>query len=123
MPTKGAAQANKRLEHHIRMQALRKKLMNNPKWRNQQGIVIAEYNGGVVAVRVVDKLDAHVLTEEDFNKSEEVVEMNPSEKKLTKAEKRELAMKLAGSAKFFSYEGLKESDRIANREDWEEESE
>lgn len=43
-----------------------------------------------------------------------------SPKKLTKEEKLAISNKLAGSAKLFSYEGLKESDRIANREDWEE---
>ncbi|EGL84136.1 hypothetical protein CathTA2_0302 [Caldalkalibacillus thermarum TA2.A1] len=42
-------------------------------------------------------------------------------KKLTKEEKRDLAAKLAGSAKYFSNEGIKESLKIAGREDWEDE--
>lgn len=48
--------------------------------------------------------------------------MKKVEKKLTNAEKRELALKLAGSAKYFSYAGLKEADRIANREEWEQDA-
>lgn len=47
-------------------------------------------------------------------------EMTKQKKKLNKEEKRKLLQELAGSAKHFSYEGLKESDRIANRGDWEE---
>lgn len=55
-----------------------------------------------------------VIEEED-----EIV-LKPVKKRLTKEEKLALSKELAGSAKHFSSEGLKESDRIANREDWEE---
>ncbi|MCA1322439.1 hypothetical protein LC085_21420 [Bacillus tianshenii] len=55
-----------------------------------------------------------VMEEED-----EIV-MKPVKKRLTKEEKLALSKELAGSAKHFSLEGLQESDRIANREDWEE---
>ncbi|PLR78907.1 hypothetical protein CU633_03495 [Bacillus sp. V3-13] len=50
----------------------------------------------------------------------EVIRLQPVKKRLTKAEKRALHQKLAGSARHFSLEGLREADRIANREDWEE---
>lgn len=44
--------------------------------------------------------------------------MKSNDKQLTKEEKLLLIEKLAGSAKRFSLEGLCESDRIVNREDW-----
>lgn len=46
--------------------------------------------------------------------------MNDQKKKLTKEEKLELHKKLAGSAKLHSEDGIKELNRIANREDWKE---
>ncbi|WP_235576142.1 hypothetical protein [Rossellomorea vietnamensis] len=41
-------------------------------------------------------------------------------KKLTKEEKKVLHKQVAGSAKLFTKEGVKESLSIANREDWED---
>ncbi|MCP3763773.1 hypothetical protein NLX67_15470 [Domibacillus sp. A3M-37] len=46
----------------------------------------------------------------------------PEKKRLTKEQRLELAKSLAGSAKHFTLEGLRESDRIMSREDWEEEA-
>jgi hypothetical protein len=46
--------------------------------------------------------------------------VRPEKKKLTKAEKKALHERLAGSARLFSKEGVLESLRIANREEWED---
>ncbi|OAO76244.1 hypothetical protein A0O32_0433 [Anoxybacillus flavithermus] len=46
--------------------------------------------------------------------------MRPEKKKLTKEEKKALHKRLAGSGKLFSKEGVLESLRIANREEWED---
>ena len=119
MTTKGAAHTNKRLENHLRMQLLRKKLMSNPKWRNQKGIVIAKYNGGQLAVSVIDSTDtfeAHILTKEDFNHPGEVIEVKPDKKRLTVEEKLALSKKLAGSSKLFSNKGVEDAIKIANRD-------
>jgi hypothetical protein len=58
-----------------------------------------------------------VLTEEQMK---EVIQVRPAKKKLTKEEKKALHKRLAGSAKLFSKEGVVESLKIANREDWED---
>jgi hypothetical protein len=46
--------------------------------------------------------------------------MEPTKINLMQSERLELSKKLDGSAKHFTYAGLQESDRIANREEWEE---
>ncbi|OAO84712.1 hypothetical protein TGS27_0844 [Geobacillus stearothermophilus] len=46
--------------------------------------------------------------------------MRSKKKKLTKEEKKALHKRLAGSTKLFSKEGVLESLRIANREEWED---
>lgn len=51
------------------------------------------------------------------------IDMKPEQKKLTKEEKLKMLNKIAGKARFFDAEGLQESDRIANREDGEEDAE
>lgn len=59
-------------------------------------------------------VDTLISVEEDKDE----ISMKPLKKRLTKEEKLALSKELAGSAKHFSLEGLRESDRIANREDW-----
>ncbi|MGD6855081.1 hypothetical protein ACQCVO_08410 [Bacillus infantis] len=119
MAAKTSGTTNKRLEDHIFFRNFRRKLMNSPRYRAQKsGRIVVDYDEHDVSVEVLDK--AAALEEEYFNQPKEGAPLKPVENKLTKAEKRELAMKLAGSAKHFSYDGLKETDRISNREEWEE---
>lgn len=119
MPSKGIAQ-KKRLEDHIRMQALKRKLLNNPKWRKQKGVVIAEYNGNEVDVRVIDSFDGHVLTEEEFSKPEEAKEMSPSNPEKEVQEKLDLLKEILELGKKVSKESYKEFYEIGDRkdEDW-----
>lgn len=63
------------------------------------------------------RIEVPVLTEEQMK---EVIQVRPEKKKLTKEEKKALYKRLAGSAKLFSKEGVLESLRIANREEWED---
>ncbi|EMT45803.1 hypothetical protein [Anoxybacillus flavithermus] len=63
------------------------------------------------------RIGASVLTEEQMK---EVIQVRPEKKKLTKEEKKALHKRLAGSTKLFSKEGVLESLRIANREEWED---
>ncbi|WP_041638491.1 hypothetical protein [Anoxybacillus flavithermus] len=63
------------------------------------------------------RIGASVLTEEQMK---EVIQVRPEKKKLTKEEKKALHKRLAGSAKLFSKEGVAESLKIANREEWED---
>ncbi|MEJ9230290.1 hypothetical protein LAV79_12525 [Peribacillus butanolivorans] len=120
MPSKETTQ-KKRLEDHIRMQALKRKLKNNPKWRKQKGVVIAEYNGDEVAVRVLDSFDTHVLTEEDFNKQEEAKEMPPANPEKEVKEKLDILNEILNLGKKVSKESYKEFYEIGERrdEDWE----
>lgn len=69
-----------------------------------------EYN----EVQLVESALITIIEENDK------INFKPSKEKLTKEEKLKALGNIVGSAKHFSYEGLKESDRIANREDWEE---
>jgi hypothetical protein len=64
------------------------------------------------------KFDIQIVAEEETNKG--VIIVKPTKKKLTKEEKLALSKQLAGSARLFSKEGVEESLRIANREDWED---
>lgn len=70
------------------------------------------------------EFDFRFLVEEKDEEEVFIVEAKPAnptvKKRLTKEEKIALHKKLAGSARRFSAEGIEESLRIANREDWEE---
>ncbi|MFZ3590037.1 hypothetical protein ACOI1C_12335 [Bacillus sp. DJP31] len=66
-------------------------------------------------------IEIRVLTEEErHHRKKEVIEVKPVKRKLSKEEKKALHKKLAGSARLFSKEGVEESLRIANRDDWED---
>lgn len=98
-------------EEYKNAQALARQILNHPKLRGKLYGRYLERNN----------VEIDVVTTLEEESAKEVVKLTPVKKTLTKAEKRELHKKLAGSAKHFSLEGLKESDRIANREEWEEE--
>ncbi|WHY71926.1 hypothetical protein [Fictibacillus enclensis] len=74
----------------------------------------------VVEVKVIKTQHAPVAVVID---SKEDDSMKPEKRRLTVEEKLKLAEKIVGKAKYFDREGLRESDCIANREDWEEDAE
>ena len=55
---------------------LKRQRKNNPKWRKQKGVVIAEYNGDEVAVRVFDRLEYSRFNRRRIHKPEEEKEMS-----------------------------------------------
>lgn len=79
-----------------------------------------------MAVNVFDTIDAveaHVLTQEDLNKPEGVIEVKKDKKRLTVEEKLALSKKLANSSDLYSYKGVEDAIKIANREYDQEEEE
>lgn len=117
MPAKSQS---KRLDDHIRAVQITKKLMRNPRFRNQhKGTLIVDYSREDVEIEVIRQGDLHTRTEE-FAQPKEGIDVNTQKKKLTKEEKKALHKKLAGSAQYHTKEGIEELLRIANREDWED---
>lgn len=74
------------------------------------------YNRNALEIEVL-----HTLEEELQPK--EVIQLKPVKKRLTPEEKLALSKNLAGSAKLFSYQGVKDTIKIANREYDQEEEE
>ncbi|HHY73291.1 MAG TPA: hypothetical protein GX497_08705 [Bacillus bacterium] len=120
MPIKETAQ-KRRLNDYIRMQALKRKLKNNPKWRKQKGVVIAEYNGNDVSVRVLDSYDTQALIEENFcNNTEGELKMAPTNHEKEVQEKLDILNEILNIGKKVSKESYKEFYEIGERkdEDW-----
>lgn len=101
---------SRRREEYKNAQALAKQILNHPRLK---GKLYGKHYAKTA-------LEIEVISAVEDQPPKEVIKMKPVKKRLTKEEKRALHKRLAGSAKHFSLEGLKESDRIANREDWEE---
>lgn len=108
MPFRGTE--NRRSEEHKNAQALARQILKHPKLK---GKLYGKLYGK-------STVEIEVITAREEQTPKEVIRLKPIENPLSKAEKRALHKKLSGSAKHFSYKGLKESDRIANREEWEE---
>ncbi len=109
-------QQNRRRDNRLALELGRSILSKNPvlkkKLRRQ------EVDASQVEIRIGDE---HQLIPAEVTPSKERISVEPRVKgKLTKEEKKALHKQVAGSAKLFSKEGVKESLRIANREDWED---
>lgn len=63
-----------------------------------------------------------VLPTEEELQPKEVIKLKPAKKRLTPEEKLALSNNLAGSAKMFSYQGVEDAIKIANR-DYDQEEE
>jgi hypothetical protein len=109
-------QQKRRRDNRLALELGRSILSKNPILRRQ--LRRKHVDAVQVEVRIGDE---HKLISSEVTTPKERISVEPRVKgKLTKEEKKALHKQVAGSAKLFSKEGVKESLRIANREDWED---
>jgi hypothetical protein len=113
MPYKGSIR-RRSTEEYRNANALARQILNHPRLKSK---LYRKFNNRPYSIEV------EVITVENNNTPKEVIQLKPVKKKrLTVEEKLALSKKLAGSAKLFSYQGIEDAIKIANREyDQEEE--
>jgi hypothetical protein len=109
-------QQKRRRDNRLALELGRSILSRNPALSKQ--LRRQQVEPSQVEIRIGDR---HKLIPAEVTPPKERINVEPRVKtKLTKEEKKALHKQVAGSAKLFTKEGVKESLRIANREDWED---